>query len=119
MNYLLSPVCFIEAAQPILNLKFTRLDGISSHHQWMACFGAKPNVMAHLWTLIDPERTMPTGVKTEHIIWAFYFLKLYTQEEVNTRNVGGPDEKTFRKWVWLFVEAISYQEYPVVSDYNP
>jgi hypothetical protein len=85
----------------------------------MACFGAKPNVMAHLWTLIDPERTMPTGVKTEHIIWAFYFLKLYNQEEVNTRNVGGPDEKTFRKWVWLFVEAISYQEYPVVSDYNP
>ena len=30
-------------------------------------------------------------------------------------DIGGVDEKTYRKWLWLFVTAISYLEYPVVS----
>lgn len=54
---------------------------------------------------------MPEGVAPKHILWMCYFLKLYNQEEVNAISVGGVDEKR----VWLFVEATSYLEYPVVS----
>jgi hypothetical protein len=81
----------------------------------MSCFGAKPAVMAELWTMIDPENTMSNGVKPAHITWAFYYLKQYPTEEVFARNVGGFYEQTCRKWTWLFIEAISYQEYRVVS----
>ena len=81
----------------------------------MLCFGAEPPIMAELWTRITPEKTMPQGVKAEHIMQVLYLLTVYNIEEVNTQNVvGNPVEKTFRKWVWLFIEAISYQEYPVV-----
>lgn len=44
-------------------------------------------------------------------------MKLYNQEETNSINVGGVDEKSFRKWTWLFIEATSFLEYPVVSEY--
>eukprot|EP00804_Cyclotella_cryptica_P002591 CCRYP_010417-RA/>CCRYP_010417-RA protein AED:0.07 eAED:0.04 QI:0/0/0/1/1/1/2/0/297 len=115
MEFLLSPDDFLVAAEPILRLKLSCLEGIANQRRWMACFGAKPDVMADLWTRIDPSTTMPEGAKPEHMTWVFYFLKLYNTEDVNTRNVGGCDEKTFRKWVWLFVDAISYQEYPIIS----
>lgn len=81
----------------------------------MACFGAKPDVIAELWTRINPEKNMPKGHKPKHILWMLIFLKLYDQEEINSVKVGGVDEKTFRKWTWLFIEATSYLEYPVVS----
>lgn len=74
--------------------------------------------MAELWTMINPEDTMPIGAKPGHMTWAFYFLKRYPSEEVLSANLGGFDEKTTRKWIWLFVEAISYQEHRVVSHYS-
>lgn len=80
----------------------------------MACFGVSPFVMADIWNRIDPGSTMPNGADPKHVTWMCYFLKLYNQEEVNSINVGGVDEKTFRKWVWLFIEATSFLEYPVV-----
>lgn len=104
------------AAEPIVRRVLNDLDNSSVNmRRWMSCFGAKPAVMAELWTMIDPENTMPNGVKPAHITWAFYYLKQYPTEEVLARNVGGFDEQTCRKWIWLFIEAISYQEYRVVS----
>ena len=118
VKFTLPPEHFVLAATPILKLTTASLDGTTEHRRWMSCFGAEPSVVAELWTRINPEKMMPRGVKAEHIMWALYFLKVYNVEEVNTQNVdGNPVEKTFQKWVWLFVEAISYQEYPVVSYY--
>ena len=61
----------------------------------MACFGAKPVVMADNGTRIDPVKIMPSGAQPKHLTGMFYFLKLYNQEEVNAINVGGVDAKTF------------------------
>ena len=106
---------FLAAAEPIIRRKLKNLDSIVNMRRWMSCFGAKPAVMAELWTMIDPENTMPNGAKPDHMTWAFYYLMQYPTEEVFALNVGGFDEQTCRKWVWLFVDAISYQEYRVVS----
>ena len=81
----------------------------------MTCFGAEPPIVAELWTRINPEKTMPQGVKAENIMWVLYFLKVYNVEEISAQHVkDNRGEKTFQKWVWLFIQAISYQEYPVV-----
>ena len=107
---------FIEAAQPMLRHRVESLESVTAKRRWMACFGARPIVMADVWCRVSPETTMPEGVHPKHLVWMFYFIKLYNQEELNASNVGGVDEKTFRKWVWLFIEATSFLEYPVVCN---
>jgi hypothetical protein len=72
-------------------------------------------VYVSVWKKIDPAKSMPRGVRSYHLLWSLYFLKVYPVEEQGSSNIGGVDEKTYRKWLWLFVTAISYLEYPVVS----
>ena len=113
---LVSPEVFIEAAQPVFKeyLQCIGKKGGAAHRRWMACSGAKPEVMSSLWGMIDPDVTMPLGSKPVHMTWALFYLKSYPTEEVLSRCIGGSDEKTCRKWIWLFVDAISFQEYRVV-----
>ena len=87
----------------------------TKQRRWNACFGTSAPVVAQLWDWIDPLNSMPQGVKHCHLLWALYFLKTYPTEEPGSGSVGGYDEKTWRKWVKLFVTAISYLEYRVVS----
>ena len=58
---------------------------------------------------------MPMGVDPKHLLWALYFLTVYDTEHNSSQRVGKVDEKTYRKWSELFVEAISWLEYEVVS----
>lgn len=83
--------------------------------KWSSCFGVSSEVCVDVWIRIDPANSMPKGAKTHHLLWALYFLNVYPRETQGSSNIGGVDEKTYRKWVWLFVTAISYLEYPVVS----
>ena len=110
---LLAPNQFVETVEPIVRLQISC--HITNTRWWTAYFGAKPEVMADFWVRIDPVKNMPKGAHPQHMTWIFYFLKLYNQENSNSRNVGGIDAKTFQKWVWLFVDATSYLQYPVVS----
>ena len=54
------------------------------------------------------------SVKPVYLLWALLFLKCYN---TNTRNaaITGVDEKTFRHWSWIFVEAIANLDREVVS----
>ena len=54
-----------------------------------------------------------------HLLWGLYFLSVYDTDHVSAINVGGVDEKTYRKWAHPFVEAISFLKYPVVSLSQP
>ena len=42
-------------------------------------------------------------------------MNVYGNEESNSNFAGWMDEKTFRKWSHIFVEAISFLESSVVS----
>ena len=50
---------------------------------------------------------MPNGVQDVHLLWGLMFLKLYVSESVNCALAWGMDEKTFQKWIWMFVYAMS------------
>jgi hypothetical protein len=74
-------------------------------------FGTSPEMCTRLWQMIDPFVSMPNGVHPRHLLWALMLLKLYCAESVLCTLAGGengraPDEKTFRKWCWLFVETM-------------
>jgi hypothetical protein len=62
--------------------------------------------------------TMPHGVKPANLLWALMFLKLYCAQSVLATLAGAGeksmDEKTFRKWTWLFVEEINHLKYRVI-----
>jgi hypothetical protein len=68
-------------------------------------FGTTPEICAILWDMISPHEIMPTGVKCCHLLWALMFMKLYASEHVLC-SMANCDEKTFRKWAWMFVSAL-------------
>jgi len=43
------------------------------------------------------------------------FLKVYATARVHCSLAGGVDEKTFWKWVWIFVHEIANLEAGMVS----
>lgn len=96
-----------------MNNRRTFLDE-SESLRFRATFGTTPNVCARVWQLLDPMETMPTGVSPKHLLMALMFLKLYCSETVHGL-FAGVNRKTFRKWSWLFVEAIASLEHDVVS----
>jgi len=49
------------------------------------------------------------------MLWGLLFLKSYGTEERHVAQVGGVDEKTFRKWAWYYAEAIADLAPRVVS----
>jgi hypothetical protein len=92
-------------------------DGISSaveDRRFRSNFGATPEICCILWGMLSPENTMKKGVKCCHLLWALMFLKLYVSEHVLC-SMANCDQKTFRKWAWLFVLALADLGPDVVS----
>jgi len=81
----------------------------------LAFFGTTPFICSLLWAMLEPLRKMPTGVKPVHLLWSLLFMKTCGTEAINCALVGGPDEKTFRKWTWIFIDAIAALESQVLS----
>lgn len=79
-------------------------------------FGTTPALCAYLWDRID-KLSLPAGAKWYHLLWALLFLKLYATEEVLSGMVGGVDEKTYRRWTWEILRALSELKDKVVSSY--
>ena len=48
------------------------------------------------------------------MMWVLMFLKMYGKESAMS-SMAGVDEKTYRKWVWIFVFKIADLEALVVS----
>jgi hypothetical protein len=80
-------------------------------------FGAPALVIAKLWELLM-EKAGPwsTLTRKQHLLWALHLAKVYASQAVISSNVGAPDEKTYRKWAWLFLDGLVSLTFDVVSD---
>lgn len=65
-------------------------------------FGISPKCCAVTWNKLEHLETSDP----KHFLWCLLFLKQYNTEEVN-RKIVGTDEKTLRKWVWIYVNMIA------------
>jgi hypothetical protein len=68
-------------------------------------FGVSPKVVARLWNTLYFQKKIPDGGMVIHLLWTMAFLKLYDTESIYLTMFAVTD-KTFRKWVWKFLDSI-------------
>ncbi len=85
----------------------------SNKRRFKGHFGTTPGICAYLWPRII--NNLPGGAHFYHLLWGLLLVKIYASTEVLAGMVGGVDEKTFRKWNWKVLEAISLLKPTVVS----
>jgi hypothetical protein len=78
-------------------------------------FGVSPLVCQEIWYKVLNQ--LPSGAKAKHLLWTLFFLKRYNTEAVN-RKVCGSDEKSFRKWTWIFIDLISDLEVVIIFSFT-
>jgi hypothetical protein len=82
-------------------------------------FGAWNEIVLKVWSMLGEGGLHPKNSKPKHLLWAFYFLKIYPREDPGCSTVDGSkgaiDPKTMWKWVWLFLEHIAKLAYNVVT----
>lgn len=67
-------------------------------------FGVTPSVCLIIWKKLTSN--LPVDAEPKHLLWSLSFLKQYCDEH-NTRSIFRCDEKTIRKWTWVFVSLLS------------
>ncbi len=74
-------------------------------------FGTRLLVVKNLWFLLDELSLHPEGGLPKHLLWALHFMKAYPLQAQGCaafgRSSGAVDPKTYRKWVWAYIEAVS------------
>jgi hypothetical protein len=77
--------------------------------------GTSYGICAELWNLINPTLSVSPDAHPKHLLWALLLMKNYSTEGMNVRVIGGADVQTFRKWSWLFIDAMAKLLPEVVS----
>ena len=84
--------------------------------RFKAAFGTSSMVIAIIWQATKEKVAQNhPSVRDVHVLWAFHFMKCYSTEVAHVAALRAGDEKTFRKWVWIFLQEISYLQEEVVS----
>ena len=87
----------------------------SEDADFRAFFGCRVEVFLTLWSMLVTTDLLPDGGQLEHLLWTLMFMKLYSGQKAPCSLAGGVDPETFRKWTWLFIDAIAMMEHLVVS----
>lgn len=91
-----------------LGNKFTNTKSTSSKYiaerRFASFFGVSPEICIIVWDRIKPW--VPTDGEPKHLLWSLSFLKQYAVEHYRSA-IFKADEKTVRKWTWLFVKILS------------
>jgi hypothetical protein len=114
MNLTLPPHVFEQLGSELMQRDDPRRQTRTGERRFRSTFGTSAAVCSRLWYLLQPGKTMPQGASPRHLLWALMLLKIYSTESVLSTMAQGVDEKTFRKWAWMFVDEISYLEASVV-----
>ena len=82
----------------------------TSRRRFSAWFGTDSLTCSILWEMLYHYKWFDyagiRGTHPKHLLWTLLFLKCYATEAVHSSNVG-VDEKTYRKWIWFYVEGIN------------
>ena len=88
--------------------------GDTAERRFRSVFGVDLLVCAIAWEWMDHTGSIPEGGKKIHFLWACIQLMVYPTENV-LASLLDVDEKTFRKWSWSILLALSDLETDVVS----
>jgi hypothetical protein len=113
---------FEAAARNIQNRASKPVGAASSEKRhFREFFGTSLLVVDKLWWLLVENDLLPEKSRPKHLLWTLYFLKVYPKQSPGCSVVGASsgavDPKTFKKWVWMFIENIQELVDEVVSIY--
>lgn len=111
-NYVIIDIFSFLAINPSLFLsigsKYTKTNWRESNYtrlrRFKSSFGVTPQVCFITWQNIKDE--VPSYAHPKHLLWCLNFLKEYSVEHTR-KAIFDADEKTVRKWTWIFVELLS------------
>ncbi|CAB9497057.1 expressed unknown protein [Seminavis robusta] len=73
------------------------------------------SVLSIAWYLLEMGGSLIEGASMERYLWSLNMLQQYPTEENVASRCGGVDEGTWSKWVWYFIDEISYLENDVIQ----
>lgn len=109
-----SPQAFLALGGRTLSAEHQRRQGWDEGLIFRSSYGVSHDVCSHVWEYMHQHRTKPEQAMPKHLLWALLFLKTY-ETEVFLCALVGTTTKSFRKWIWLIVEAINQLYGHVVS----
>lgn len=81
-------------------------------------FGCGAAVALIIWNLMTQYNVLPPEAMIIHFLWALHFMKVYPKQDAGCSSAGGSsgaiDPKTWRKYFWPFIYAMSSLEQHVV-----
>ncbi|KAL9180930.1 hypothetical protein ACHAXT_009735 [Thalassiosira profunda] len=90
----------------------------SEDRRFREFFGCGAAIALVLWNRLLEHDALPDGGMIMHLLWALHFMNAYPKQDAGSATAGGSggalDPKTWRKYLWPFVEAIAYLEQFVV-----
>jgi hypothetical protein len=114
---------FEALAQDIQN-QVSCLVGVAAAEAWhfWDFFGTSRLIVKKVWELLDRNSLLPEGGLPKHLLWDYYFMKVYLKQSPGCLAVGASagavNPKTHHKWVWAFINAIANLIDVVVSNHN-
>jgi hypothetical protein len=99
---------FFWEAQVIMNQSNKKIGTAAMKEcRFRSFFGAQKEIVLKVRGMLGEGGLRPKNSEPKHLLWALYFLKVYTREGPGCSAVGGSkgtiNPKTMRKWVWLFL----------------
>ena len=112
----LSNLHFFHLGMDLMGVSHKKTNKSNNPRLFITYFGTTPDVCLVVWNMLQNNWNKYTNnPRPIHFLWAFRFMKNYNDWESHAAEVGGKDSKTFRKWVWFYVEGISLLISKVVS----
>ena len=87
-------------------IRSSNLSSLQTARKFKMTFGTTAIVCSIIWNLIEIERKLPSRSSPLHLLFALFFLRKYETEEFSTI-LTSCTEKTFRKWVHIYVPLIA------------
>ena len=103
----------LQAREEIMGQSSSTSGKMTEDCRFHAVFGCQSPVALVLSGMVLTEPMVVPGATAVHMMWALMFLKV-SGNETTMSTMAGVDEKTFRKWAWVLIEAISDLESSVV-----
>ena len=95
---------FLQQGHALTGHNYLNGSRVVAENRFRAMFGISNIVCSIIWHNVQhPHDGQPV-----HLLYALMLLKMYETEHIY-HALTGVDEKTFRKWAWIYVEIIATQ----------
>ena len=112
---------FYDAAKEIQNRSGSAVgSGATEDRRFRDYFGCSVIVALLAWNLMVTCGHLPADGTIAHFLWALHFMKVYPKQDEGSAVAGGSggamDPKTWRKYSWPMIYALSLLEQHVVRE---